>query len=60
MTVCKLWQRTHDSFWYLTQLHRKTSLPALNGEPYYPGFPDDEPPEFPGQGDWGFALTLLT
>ena len=48
MTVCKLWQRTHDSFWYLTQLYRKTSLPDLNGEPYYPGFPDDESPELDG------------
>ena len=35
--------RTHDSYWYLTQIFRDDDRPALNGEPYYPGFPDDDP-----------------
>lgn len=37
--------RTHDNYWYLTEIHRaRPAKPALNGEPYYPGFPDDDPP----------------
>lgn len=36
--------RTHDNYWYLTEIHRaRPARPALNGEPYYPGFPDDDP-----------------
>lgn len=37
-------RRTHDSYAYLTQIYREDPKPALNGEPYYPGFPDDDPP----------------
>ncbi|MFQ3621650.1 MAG: DUF5060 domain-containing protein, partial [Spirochaetales bacterium] len=37
--------REHDYYWYLTEIfHSKPTRPALNGEPYYPGFPDDDPP----------------
>ncbi len=37
--------RTHDNYWYLTEIHgARPARPALNGEPYYPGFPDDDPP----------------
>ncbi len=36
--------REHDHYWYLTEMYNsKPALPALNGEPYYPGFPDDKP-----------------
>jgi hypothetical protein len=37
--------REHDHFWYLTEIyHSRPAMPAINGEPYYPGFPDDDPP----------------
>ena len=37
--------REHGNYWYLTQIYRsETPLPAVNGEPYYPGFPVDDPP----------------
>ncbi|WP_319477660.1 DUF5060 domain-containing protein [Marispirochaeta aestuarii] len=37
--------REHDHFWYLTEIFRtEPHLPGVNGEPYYPGFPDDDPP----------------
>lgn len=37
--------RPHGNYWYLTEIyHAEPSRPALNGEPYYPGFPDDDPP----------------
>lgn len=37
--------RPHDNYWYLTEIYRaQPPRPALNGEPYYPGFPNDEPP----------------
>jgi len=37
--------REHDYYWYLEEMYRhEPALPALNGEPYYPGFPDDNPP----------------
>ena len=30
--------REHDHYWYLTQIyHTQPPVPALNGEPYYPG-----------------------
>lgn len=36
--------REHDNYYYLTELfNAKPVLPALNGEPYYPGFPDNNP-----------------
>lgn len=36
--------RPHDNYWYLTEIFRaQPKRPALNGEPYYPGFPDDNP-----------------
>ncbi|MCG8401096.1 MAG: DUF4038 domain-containing protein, partial [Firmicutes bacterium] len=36
--------REHDHYWYLTEIfNTRPSRPALNGEPYYPGFPDDNP-----------------
>lgn len=36
--------REHDYYWYLTEIFRsEPAKPALNGEPYYPGFPDDNP-----------------
>jgi hypothetical protein len=32
-------RREHEYYWYLTEVyHSKPSRPALNGEPYYPGF----------------------
>ena len=38
--------REHDYNWYLTEIfHSKPPKPAFNGEPYDPGFPDDNPPE---------------
>jgi hypothetical protein len=37
-------RRTHDSYAYLTQIYHEDRKPALNGEPYYPGYPDDDPP----------------
>jgi hypothetical protein len=37
--------REHDNYWYLTQIHNADHpLPGVNGEPYYPGFPGDNPP----------------
>jgi hypothetical protein len=37
--------REHDHHWYLTEIfHSKPPRPAVAGEPYYPGFPDDDPP----------------
>jgi hypothetical protein len=37
--------REHENYWYLTEIFQsKPVRPAINGEPYYPGFPDDEPP----------------
>lgn len=36
-------RRTHDSFYYLSEMFRRERKPAINGEPYYPGFPDDNP-----------------
>ena len=37
--------REHDYNWYLTEIFNSTPpMPAFNGEPYYPGFPDDNPP----------------
>jgi hypothetical protein len=36
--------RPHTAYWYLTEIfNAKEVRPALNGEPYYPGFPDDNP-----------------
>ena len=36
--------REHDHYWYLTDIfHTNPPMPAINGEPYYPGFPDDNP-----------------
>jgi hypothetical protein len=32
-------ERTHDIYWYMTELWRsKPAMPALAGEPYYPGY----------------------
>lgn len=37
--------RDHDNYWYLTEIyHASQPRPGLNGEPYYPGFPDNNPP----------------
>jgi hypothetical protein len=38
--------RDHDHHWYLTQIYREVSppRPALNGEPYYAGFPPGRTP----------------
>ena len=37
--------REHDHYWYLTEIYHDTpARPAINGEPYYPGFPNDQPP----------------
>lgn len=36
--------REHDHHWYLTEIFRsEPARPAIAGEPYYPGFPDDNP-----------------
>jgi len=36
--------REHDHHWYLTELyHSKPFMPAIAGEPYYPGYPNDTP-----------------
>jgi hypothetical protein len=36
--------RHHDNYWYLTEMYEANPpKPALNGEPYYPGFPDNNP-----------------
>lgn len=36
--------REHDHYWYLTEIfYSEPARPAINGEPYYPGFPDDNP-----------------
>jgi len=37
--------REHEHHWYLTEMYRsEPAMPAIAGEPYYPGFPDDDPP----------------
>lgn len=37
--------REHDHHWYLTEIFRsEPAMPAIAGEPYYPGFPDNVPP----------------
>ncbi|MCL2478819.1 MAG: DUF4038 domain-containing protein [Treponema sp.] len=37
--------REHDHYWYLTQIYNSVpARPAIAGEPYYPGFPKDDPP----------------
>lgn len=36
--------REHDHYWYLTKMfYTGAPKPALNGEPYYPGYPDNNP-----------------
>lgn len=36
--------RPHRSYWYLTEIfNNKEVKPAMNTEPFYPGFPDDNP-----------------
>jgi len=38
--------REHDHHWYLTECHHsEPAMPAIAGEPYYPGFPPNVPPE---------------
>lgn len=38
-------RREHVNYWYLTEIfNSEPARPAINGEPYYPGFPDDSPP----------------
>ena len=34
--------REHDHYWYITEMWRDDK-PTVSGEPYYPGFPDDNP-----------------
>jgi len=37
--------REHDHYWYATEIfHSTPARPSISGEPYYPGFPDDDPP----------------
>lgn len=38
-------RRHHNSHWLLTEIYREVQppRPAMNGEPYYPGFPPDNP-----------------
>jgi hypothetical protein len=37
--------REHDHHWYLTEIYKSDPpRPAIAGEPYYPGFPQDNPP----------------
>ncbi len=37
--------REHDHHWYLTEIHYSIpAMPAIAGEPYYPGFPNEQPP----------------
>jgi uncharacterized protein DUF4038/uncharacterized protein DUF5060 len=36
--------REHVHLWHLTEIFRsEPTVPGVNGEPYYPGFPDDRP-----------------
>jgi len=36
--------REHHNYWYLTDIfYSQPPVPAINGEPYYPGYPDDNP-----------------
>jgi hypothetical protein len=51
-------RRTHDSYWYLTQIFREDPKPAMNGEPYYPGYPDDKP-EAPGETAEAYSRAAL-
>lgn len=40
-------RREHEYYWYLTEIHRsEPARPALNGEPFYPGF-DGNPADTP-------------
>ena len=44
--------REHDHHWYMTEIYYSTPpMPAVNGEPYYPGFPDDDPPAYSEEAD---------
>jgi hypothetical protein len=37
--------RDHSNYRYLTDIfNAEPALPGLNGEPYYPGYPDNDPP----------------
>jgi hypothetical protein len=43
-------ERTHDFYWYMTEIFRsRPALPAIAGEPYYPGYraqPGQEGPDY--------------
>lgn len=37
--------REHHNYWFLTEIYNNSpAMPAINGEPYYPGYPDNNPP----------------
>lgn len=43
--------REHDNFWYLTDIFfSNPARPAINGEPYYPGHPESQPPQVEKDG----------
>ena len=43
--------RQHDHYWYLTEIFQSSpAMPAINGEPYYPGHPESLPPKIDADG----------
>lgn len=57
--------REHEHYWYLTEIWRTSPAhPAINGEPYYPGFPNDCPradsPEAEANNRSGLYGSLLS
>lgn len=51
--------REHEHYWYLTEIFEHPHpKPAINGEPYYPGFPDDQPPANSTQAQYNTRSAL--
>ena len=45
--------REHDNYWYLTEIfYSSPAMPAINGEPYYPGHPESLPPKLGADGEF--------
>jgi Protein of unknown function (DUF4038)/Domain of unknown function (DUF5060) len=51
--------REHVHFWHLTEIFRsEPTVPGVNGEPYYPGFPDDTPPATSEEANLNFRAGM--
>ncbi len=51
--------RDHDYYWYLTEIfNSEPKRPALNGEPYYPGYPFNKPHANSEEANLNFRSSL--